>query len=61
MTTMKIEHLAALSRLEETLADASRRRLATGARTPAPPKPERHSHPTEIKRVAPLPDRPGSR
>jgi hypothetical protein len=59
--TMKIEHLAVLSRLEQTLADASRRRLAASAKKPAPLKPERQPHATEITRVAPLPGRLGSR
>jgi hypothetical protein len=58
--TMKLEHLAALARLQDTLADASRRRRATVANTPAPPEPER-PHATEMARVTPLPERLGSR
>jgi hypothetical protein len=58
--TMKIEHLAALARMQDTLADASRTRRATGAKTPAPLKPER-PHATEVARVTPLPERLGSR
>jgi hypothetical protein len=58
---MNLQHLVVLARVEERLADASRRRLAAGTEPPAPLKqPERQPRPTEVPRVAPLPNRLGS-